>query len=561
MPSLRRLQTLFVFCAIALLGALAPPAASSPARECLDQARAAAREIKLAGDQSAALRSIALVLAQLDPQAARNLAGEMRRPSDAARSLAAAAAATADMNPAAAALDVTTAGRLLLRIPNEDHRRSEQRMLLMDAAGLGEASLLGGSDLTASEACLAVLLARARSDPAAALDLLTAWDMGRTAEDRVLATITTSLAAADPEQAIELASTIGSARLRDPALWLIAEQRPPGEAIGIAQRISDAVMKSSLLASTAVRMAPNDPDAAALTADQVPVACSSALAQVAVAVVSSNRGRALELARRLPPRPRAWALGRIAVELASVAPARCEELLAEIGNHAEVVRLAVGPMAATDPDRAAAIARSLPDSQERDAALAEVARVLANSDPGRAEQLAWEISSPRSRERAIEPLVLAAARSDFDAATSLIGLVSDPALAARLCADVALRAAPRHPEASARLLSALPPSAYRGDFALEAAVAVLSAGGLTEEALAIADADFESDVSLRWIVPALARSQAGSSINLAADIANPYLHTLALVDAARELTDGERRCPAAPERARQVRPIVEWEGH
>jgi len=155
---------------------------------------------------------------------------------------------------------------------------------------------------------------------------------------------------------------------------------------------------------------------------------------------------------------------------------------------------------------------------------------------------------------------LAAARSDFDAATSLIGLVSDPALAARLCADVALRAAPRHPEASGRLLSALPPSAYRGDFALEAAVAVLSAGYPTEEALAIADADFESDVSLRWIVPALVRSQAGSPINLAADIANPYLHTLALVDAARELTDGERRCPVAPERARQVRPIVEWEG-
>jgi len=557
---LARCQAAVVLCGLALLGVSTSSAGSSPARECLDQALAAAREIRLTGDQSAALRSIALLLAEIDPQAARTAAGEMRRPSDAARSLAAVAAATAGVAPETAIIDVSAAGRILLRMPDEDHRRTEQRLLIGETAALGESALLGASELEAADAQLTVVLARARSDPAAALDLLNAWELEQTARDHALAAIAAGMAAANPEQAIELASTIPSTRMRDRVLWSVAERRPPAEAVGIAQRVSDPVVRSALLASSAVRAAPDDPDAALLAAEQVPVAPASALAQVATALVASSRSQALELARRLPPRPRDWALGRIAVELAASAPEQCEGLLAEIGYHPEAVRLAVGPMAATDPDRAVRIARSLSDADARDAALAEAARTLARSDPSRAGRLAWEIDSPPARTRVVEPLVLAAADTDFDAATSLIGLVPDPRPAGRLCAEVAARTAPHDPRTAARLLGALPPSPYRGDLALRAAVAVVSSGGSVEDALALAEADFESGPALRWIVPALAHSRTRSPINLAADIQDPYLRALALVDTAREFLDGDRRCPPAPARARQVRPIVEWEG-
>jgi hypothetical protein len=61
-------------------------------------------------------------------------------------------------------------------------------------------------------------------------------------------------------------------------------------------------------------------------------------------------------------------------------------------------------------------------------------------------------------------------------------------------------------------------------------------------------------------VPTLARSQVRSPINLAEDIEDPYLRALGLVDVAAETLDAQSKCRPAPERARQIRPIVEWEG-
>ena len=555
-----RPRSLFGIAALAVAATSASPADASAAREYLDQARTAARTIELPGDKSAALRAIACMLADDDPQAALEIAAGIRRPSDAARALAAVTRHLADSDPGGAQQVCATAGRLLLRMPNRDHRLVEERLLLGETAVLGEGALFGGSELPPTEGLVAVLLGLAQSDPARALELLGTWELTGPAADRVLMAATARLALTDPDVAVEQAATIGSALLRDQTFWLIAEERPAAEAVGIAQRMSDRVVKAATLASAAARMAESDPEAALLWAQDVGVGRDSALAQVAVALAGSDRARAVELAASLSALPRQWALGRIAVDLAATEPEEAAALLVQIGGHPEVVRVALARMASVDPDRAIRLANELLSGEPRDEALAGVVGVLAASDLSRAATLVWTIETPRWRGAAVRSLAPLLAREDPDGATSLIGLVSDVELARGLRAKVAAAIAAHHPEMASRLLVSLPPSDRRGEAGLEAAAAVLSAGGTPEEALKLATIGVGRDLALRWLVPTLARSRARSPINLAEEIESPYLRALSLVDAAREVTGGAARCRAVPERARQVRPIVEWEG-
>jgi hypothetical protein len=555
-----RPRSLFGIAALVVAVTSASPADASAAREYLDQARTAAGTIDLPGDKSAALRSIACLLAGQDPQVALEIAAGIRRPSDAARALAAAARQLAESDPRAALQASATAGRLLLRMPNRDHRLVEERLLLGETAVLGEEALFGGSELTRTEGLMAVLLGLARSDPAAALELLGTCELTGPAADRVLMAATPRLALTDPDVAVEQAATIESARLRDETFWLIAEERPAAEAVGIAQRMSDSVMKAATLASGAARMVESDPEAALLWAQEVGVAQDSALAQVAVALAGSDRARGLEVAASLPELPRRWALGRIAVDLAATEPEEAAALLAQIEGHPETVRVALARMASVDPGRAIRLAGELLSGEPRDEALAAVVGVLARSDLSRAATLVWTIDTPRWRGAAVRSLAPLLAREDPDAATSLIGLVPDAELARGLRAKVAATIAAHHPEMASRLLVSLPPSDRRSEAGLEAAAAVLSGGGTPEEALKLATIGVGRDLALRWLVPTLARSRARSPINLAEEIESSYLRALSLVDAAREVTGGEARCRAVPERAGQVRPIVEWEG-
>ncbi len=62
------------------------------------------------------------------------------------------------------------------------------------------------------------------------------------------------------------------------------------------------------------------------------------------------------------------------------------------------------------------------------------------------------------------------------------------------------------------------------------------------------------------MLPAVARSEVRSPIILSESIENPYARALGLVDVARQMLGLGSKPRAAPERARQVRPIVEWEG-
>jgi len=533
-------------------------AADSP-RQSLDQAAAAARLIELSGDQSAARRSLALVLVHLDARAALDSVAGMRRPSDAARILGVAACAMVETNPEVAANAASTAGRLLLRIADPDRRNAEQLWLAREMAPLGEIALQAAPESPPATVSLAVVLGRAQSDPAAALAFLETWELTGAAADRSRAAIAPRFAETDPEQALEIAGAIASPTTREQTFWLLAELRPAAEGVGISRHVADPVLRSAILTSVAVRLAPEDPEAALLAAREVSVARESALAQLAVALAPTDEERALQLARDLSPRPRTWALRRIAVHLARTAPDRAQLLLAETGPDPETVRHVAVALAASDPARAAQLSRSLLQGEDLDAALTAIVTAIADSDPALAADLVWEITTPKWRSRAAASLARRLANTSYDEATSLIGLLPDRSEVLRLRARIAASLAPRDLETASRILQSLPESDYRSEAAMQAARSLITAGR-AEEALQLAALGVPRDLALRWLLPEIAASQAGSPLTLAEQIESPYLRTLGLVDVAGRLLQLESGPLPAPHRALQVRPITEWEG-
>jgi len=572
---------------LALIGAslLSPsPAGATAARECLDQARAATYAIELPGDQSAARRAVALEIAGLDPRAALDVVATISRPADSARALGAvarglvfvganASMAEARPGPGAAPPDATraspaasyqevvsTAGRLLARIQDSTRRTAEQRFLLAEIAGLGEKALPAAPELAPEEARGIVTLALARSDPSAALTLMRGWSVSGQVGDEALSVIATRLADSDPEQALKVTADIVSGAVLEQTLWRIAERRPPLEAVAIAGRLQDPVVRAAILTSAAERLAATDPQAALATAREVPIAPESALAEVAVTFATTDGNSALELARSLPPAARAWTTARLALAWAASRPEQAESVLAQEQLPADAFRLALPEMAARDPDRAIRLAQAIADDDERDPVLAAIAAAIAAAHPKQAADLVWSIPSPRWRSRGAEAVARQLAASDSEAALALIGLVADGGQAQRLRADIAGITAPRDLQQAERLLDSLPASYYRREIALEAARSLLLSGRKTEEVLSLARLGEKPDLSLRWLLPDLAWSQQESPLHVAENIKDSYLQSLALVDTARRMLGREAKCRAAPDRLAQVRPIVEWEG-
>ncbi len=535
-------------------------AGESGARECLAQASVAAQSIEMAGDQSAARRYLASTLAALDPSAALDMAGGIRRPSDAARALGAVAVGFAKTDPARAVQAATTASRLLQRIVEPTRRDQEQRLLVGEVAILGRDAVSAGPDLPPGEARGIIASALARSDPGAALSLMDSWELTGSAADGPCAVAAYALAESDPAQAISVANGITSGYLRTYALWETANSRPPAEAALIAQQGIDPVVHGAILTAAAVRAAPEDPDLAESLARQVLVAPESASATVAASLAPTRPARALALARGLSPQPRRWALSQIAIALAGSEPDLAAELLKESGAGPEVVRLAMARMAAIQPTQAAQVALSMPAGENRDAALAAAAATLASHDARKAGDLVWAIGAPAEQGRAVQWVAEAVAATDTDAATSLIGLVPDTDAALRLRARIAIIVAPRDPSAASRLLATLPESDYKAQAALDAAATALRASRSPEEALMIATVGLDRGVALRWLLPTLAVVQASSPVNTAELMDNYYIRTLGLTDAARSIQHLDPKPTPSPARAQMIRVIAEWEG-
>lgn len=557
MAFLRLLIAVSLLAAVASTQALG--AGRPAARQCLDSAAAAADEISLTGDQSAARREIATLLARLDPQAARTVAARITRPADAARALGAVAGALSAITSGQAKESVTAAGRLLLRIPEPVRRAAEQRLLLAEVAVLQEDALPAGPELTLDEARAAVVQSLARIQPTGALKLLESWKLTGEAADQALAQIAPLLSDSDPDGALQQASRIAARSLRNDTIWRIAERRPPGEAAAISHQMDDPVVRSSALANAAIRQAAENPAVAEATAGMIPVAHDSALAQLAAALAEADEDHALGLARQLPERPRTWAFAQIALALAARKPERCEAVLSEIKAPGDVMRVVLARMATSDPERAVRLALAMPEGEQKAAAMAAVVEAAAPTQPAQAGDLLWSIDSPHWQGRGAQALARQLARTDWDAATALLGLVSDPQDSQRLRADIAAILAARDPDRARRLLDPLPDSYYRGQAGMEAAIGMLAAGRDSQAALPFARFAARTDLALRWMIPQLTLVEVESPINAAEAISDPYLHALALADAARALM-GESKCRPAPDRARQMRPIYEWEG-
>jgi len=552
------------WCALlALIGVSMPvasPAGATAARDCLDQARAATYSIELPGDQSAARRAVALELASIDPRAALEAVATISRPADSARALGAVARGLGSLDAKASQEAVSAAGRLLARISDPTRRTAEQRYLLAEIADLGEKALPAAPELAPEEARGIVTLGLARTDPAAALNLMGRWSVSGQVGDQALSLIATRLADSDPEQALKVTAEIVSGAVLEQTLWRIAERRPPHEAVAIAGRLQDPVVRAAILTSAAERLAATDPEAALATAREAPIAPESALAEVAVAFATTDENSARELARSLPPSARAWTAARLALAWAASRPEQAESALAEEGLPADALRLALPKMAARDPDRAIRLAQAVADDGERDSVLAAIAGAIAAARPKQAADLVWGIGSPGWRSRGAEAVARQLAASDSQAALALIGLVVDAGRAQRLRADIAGLTAPRDLPLAERLLDSLPASYYRREIALEAARSLLLSGRKTEEVLPLARLGEKPDLSLRWLLPDLAWSQQESPLHVAESIKDSYLQALALVDTASRMLGSEAKCRAAPDRLAQVRPIVEWEG-
>ncbi len=496
----------------------------------------------------------------MDPRAALEAVATISRPADSARALGAVARGLGSLDAKASQEAVSAAGRLLARISDPARRMAEQRYLLSEIAGLGEKALPAAPELAPEEARGIITLGLARSNPSAALNLMSGWQVSGEVGDQALSLIAARLADSDPEQALKVTAEIVSGAVVEQTLWRIAERRPPPEAVAIAGRLQDPVIRAAILSSAAERLATTDPEAALATAREVPVAPESALAEVAVAFAATNGNSALELAHSLPSSARAWTTARLALAWAATRPEQAESVLAEGTLPVDALRLALPKMAARDPDRAVRLAQAIADDDERDSVLAAIAGAIAGARPKQAVDLVWGIGLPGWRSRGAEAVARQLAASDSQAALALIGLVADAGRAQRLRADVAGLTAPRDLQQAERLLDSLPASYYRREIALAASRSLLLSGRKTEEVLPLARLGEKPDLSLRWLLPDLAWSQEESPLRVAESIKDPYLQALALVDTAGRMLGSEAKCRAAPDRLAQVRPIVEWEG-
>jgi TIR domain/Translation initiation factor IF-2, N-terminal region len=300
---------------------------------------------------------------------------------------------------------------------------------------------------------------------------------------------------------------------------------------------------------------------------------------------------ACRLAADLHGRERIPAFADLAQALAAVDSERAEFFLSEAEGIARYLdggsasRRVVKVLASFDPDRAENLARIIVDSEERMAALADIATVVV-ADFRRIGRLAAEVIAEGTSATAVGRIAQVVATSDPDRAERLAQVISDSAVRAAALAGVAQTLTFSDPDRairlfidSRRLASAISDRRMRASVLVYIATAMASsdsgqaiqlffdaygnarsyrywsaeAAELAEFAVAISYSDPAEAIrfveytfsrqSLKWadrvrarIVEVMATSAADRAVRLAHEITDPALRAYALADIAWALT-------------------------
>ncbi len=514
------------------------------AKQALEQALRAAEKEPLAGDRSALTRRAIMLMSRVDPPTAASLCVGLPRASDAIRALGESAAALAPKDLPRAQKLIATAVRLLRDLESDPQRTAEMSYLFALMASFDPAGALTAAGAAENPEVYEYVWTKvAEIAPQTALADLKTSALPSAARLHHMALLLPSLARQDSRAALVLSEEIIEPLLKSQALAEVCLSLPAEEALAVAQRIPDSLIRAQALRAAAERLAPTNPAAALAAIQDLPADKDSALAGVALALAATDWPQARDIISRITaPRVRRDAMGLLVVALAG----RDIKAAVQLADSAPEMPAWAWPalcsaLAITDAEAARGRAGQLENPLYRDLALAGVAQALAQRDTQRAEEILLEITEPSLRFTALQDLVSAWAPRDMEKALSLTGLAAETAevYALRLHMTRALAADPTR---ALDLAKTCPPSPERTEVLLDIAAAV--AGRDRKEARRIAALALNEAAAGHALAARLARTDPALAMSCANEIVDPLSRGRAFCDIAEMLLGAPAALPA-----------------
>ena len=508
------------------------------AKQALDQALRATDKQILTGDRSALRRRIALLTSRLDPAAAAEICKGISVASDAIRARGEVSSALASADRAQAEALVTAAVSLLRDLAKESLRLSELSYLSIQLARFDPQNAFRSAREIKDPALLEYTWGKiARRAPRAALEDLKANPSSPPLRFHQIAALLPALAAEDLLTALSLSEEITDPLIKSQALAELSFSLPPGDALGVAQRIPDESLHSQAIFAAAQRLASTDPAAALAAIGEVSANRDSALAAVALAASTIDLEQALGLISQITsPHCRQDALGLLLIDLSARNLPAAREL---VNSHAEIPSWALpafcAALAQSDTQAALEHARAITDSSNRTLALLEIARAAATSSSQIAEDLLLEVEEPAAGGLlpALRALVLALALTDLEKATALTTLAADAGEVHFLLLDIARVIAPQDPARALRLIKPAPPSPEKSDAILD--IAAFAALKDMKQGLSIASSVLSERSAGHALAARLISFQPSLAVACANEIKDPLQRAYAFCDIAEAL--------------------------
>ncbi len=509
------------------------------AKEALKQAQWAAQKHHLSGDRSALRRRVAILMSRIDPQAAVDLCRGISGASDAIRARGAVSAAIAPQDPVQAQDFILAAAKLLRDLTDDNQRSQELAFLSISVAAFDpKDAFRTAREIKDAEVFEYAWGEIARLAPLAALEDLAQNPPSSSERSRRLAAFLPRLAADDLLQALSLSDEITDSLAKSKVLAEISFSASSTDALAVALRIPDDLLRAQAIRCAAERLAATDPIAALGALYYTSADRDSALAGIARAAAVRDRWQAADLIAQIASaRTRRDTLGLFLIDLAAE-DAAAAAIFAD--SHAEVPTWALPALCSalvkTDSSSALNRARAITDSHNRDLALAEIAGALARQSPQLAEDLLLEIKRPHLRFSALRALVIAVAPNDVEKAAALTGLAADGRQAQVLLLHIARALAAYDIPGALRLAERCPPSPEKTDAVLD--IAEIVAARDLKQALTIASSIMKKSTAGHVLTQRLMRRQPALARKCADEIIDPLRRAHAFCDIAEALLEG-----------------------